>query len=85
MLVLLFTLGSIIDESMKFYHVGLNYIGFWSVFNDVLYILVAISFFFRFNALTHSLTLRNVKHHCLLHIGYFRAVLHLYGLNFVVP
>lgn len=50
----LFTLGSIVDEVVKLYHVGLNYIGFWSAFNDTLYFLVVVSFVFRALALNHN-------------------------------
>lgn len=49
-----FTLGFIVDEAVKLYHVGFLYIGFWNAFNDTLYALVAISFVFRAFALNHN-------------------------------
>ncbi|VVT56764.1 uncharacterized protein SAPINGB_P005254 [Magnusiomyces paraingens] len=49
-----FTLGGIVDDALKFYHVGLSYFGFWNMFNDTMYFLVATSFFFRLEAFTHS-------------------------------
>lgn len=53
-LFFLFTLGFILDELIKLYHVGLNYIGFWNAFNDTLYALVFVSFIFRAFALSHK-------------------------------
>ena len=51
----LFTIGSILDEVVKFYHVGLNYIGFWNVFNDTMYCIILVSIGFRFTSLnTHG-------------------------------
>lgn len=47
----LFTLGSILDEIIKLYHVGLNYIGFWNAFNDTMYALLSVAIFFRFLSL----------------------------------
>lgn len=47
----LFTLGSIIDEIIKLYHVGMNYIGFWNAFNDTMYALLSVAIFFRFLSL----------------------------------
>ncbi|EMG47213.1 YVC1 Calcium channel YVC1 [Candida maltosa Xu316] len=43
----LFTLGYILDEFIKFYHVGYYYLGFWNVFNDTMYTIVAIAIGFR--------------------------------------
>lgn len=53
-LFFLFTIGGIVDDLIKFYHVGTNYIGFWNAFNDTMYFLVAISLFLRINALGHA-------------------------------
>lgn len=47
----LFTLGSIVDEIIKLYHVGMNYIGFWNAFNDTMYTLLSVAIFFRFLSL----------------------------------
>lgn len=49
-----FTLGGIIDDVQKFYHVGWSYIGFWNIFNDTMYTLVAVSYLFRVEGLSHS-------------------------------
>lgn len=50
----LFTFGEIVDDLMKIYHLGWSYIGFWNIFNDILYVIVTISFSFRMSALQHS-------------------------------
>lgn len=50
----LFTLGSIIDEAVKLYHVGWNYLGFWNVFNDVMYGIITVAIGFRFASLSHA-------------------------------
>lgn len=44
---LLFTTGFTLDELVKFYHIGGNYIQFQNVFNLTIYGLVYVSFFFR--------------------------------------
>ncbi|KAM3124740.1 hypothetical protein CJJ07_003769 [Candidozyma auris] len=49
-----FTLGSIIDEITKLYHVGWNYLGFWNAFNDVMYTIIVIAIGFRFSSLRHT-------------------------------
>ncbi len=46
-----FSFSFILDELIKFYHVGKNYIGFWNVLNDSLYALVATSFIFKMFAI----------------------------------
>lgn len=43
-----FTLGFALDEFQKLYHLGLSYLSFSSVFNDVLYMILFVSFGFRF-------------------------------------
>lgn len=50
----LFTVGLVVDELTKFYHVGYFYLGFWNVFNDVMYLLIIVSVGFRFFSLTKS-------------------------------
>ncbi|SMN20187.1 similar to Saccharomyces cerevisiae YOR087W YVC1 Vacuolar cation channel, mediates release of Ca(2+) from the vacuole in response to hyperosmotic shock [Maudiozyma saulgeensis] len=55
---ILFTLGNMIDEIMKFYYIGIAYFQFWTCFNDSLYLLVSVSILLRLNSLygTHSVT-----------------------------
>ncbi|EDK43809.1 conserved hypothetical protein [Lodderomyces elongisporus NRRL YB-4239] len=51
----LFTLGSVWDEIVKFYHVGWNYIGFWNVFNDFMYSIISVAIIFRIASInTHG-------------------------------
>ncbi|SCW02048.1 LAFE_0E13014g1_1 [Lachancea fermentati] len=38
-----FTIGSVLDEVYKVYHVGWNYVGFWNAFNDVMYSIIITS------------------------------------------
>lgn len=47
----LFTLGAVVDEFIKFYHVGWNYLGFWNALNDTMYSIIAVAVFFRFVSL----------------------------------
>lgn len=47
----LFTLGSVLDEIIKVYHVGYNYIGFWNAFNAIMYSIIIVSIGFRFASL----------------------------------
>lgn len=49
-----FTLGSIIDELTKFYHVGWNYFGFWNAFNDAMYSIIVVAIGFRFASLENA-------------------------------
>ena len=53
--VYLMTAGFIFDEAAKFWKVGRYYIGFWNVFNNILYALLTISFALRMVALAHAL------------------------------
>lgn len=55
----LFTLGLICDEIIKFYHVGYYYLGFWNVFNDVMYVILVVAIGFRLVSLSHSGDLQN--------------------------
>ncbi|KAI5953711.1 YVC1 [Candida jiufengensis] len=55
----LFTLGFIMDEFIKFYHVGWNYLGFWNVFNDTMYTLIVSAITFRLLSITNHGALRN--------------------------
>lgn len=48
----LFTIGFALDEIIKFYHVGINYLRFWNAFNDTMYSLILVSFAFRIVATT---------------------------------
>lgn len=54
----IFTLGLVFDEVTKVYHVGWRYIGFWNVFNDIMYGIIIVSVTFRFLSLTHEGSLR---------------------------
>ncbi|RLV93024.1 Calcium channel YVC1 [Spathaspora sp. JA1] len=54
----IFTLGSILDEIVKFYHVGWNYLGFWNALNDTMYTLISVSVFFRILSLDSKGELR---------------------------
>lgn len=51
----IFTLGFLCDEFSKWWKVGRFYIGFWNIFNLVLYALLATSLVTRFIALSHPL------------------------------
>lgn len=42
-----FTFGLVLDEFVKFYHVGTNYFGFWNAFNDLMYVINIIAIGFR--------------------------------------
>lgn len=46
-----FTIGCILDELVKLYHVGWNYLTFWNVFNDFMYSIISIAIGFRFASL----------------------------------
>ncbi|KAL5364375.1 hypothetical protein BJX96DRAFT_168219 [Aspergillus floccosus] len=48
------TLAFICDELSKLYKIGRHYFDFWNAFNSTLYALLAVSFFLRIAALTHS-------------------------------
>ncbi|KAL2834879.1 hypothetical protein BDW59DRAFT_611 [Aspergillus cavernicola] len=48
------TLGFICDEVTKLWKIGRNYFDFWNAFNSTLYSILAVSFFLRVAALTHS-------------------------------
>lgn len=52
----IFTFGFLCDEFSKLWKVGRYYIGFWNVFNVVLYALLTTSLVTRFVALSHPLT-----------------------------
>lgn len=54
-----FTLGSVLDEITKFYHVGINYLGFWNVFNDTMYGIIIVAIGFRFASLNSTGALRD--------------------------
>lgn len=46
-LMYLFTLGFVCDEVLKFWKAGYNILSFWSAFNGVLYMVIAVSFVLR--------------------------------------
>ncbi|CAB4253264.1 similar to Saccharomyces cerevisiae YOR087W YVC1 Vacuolar cation channel, mediates release of Ca(2+) from the vacuole in response to hyperosmotic shock [Maudiozyma barnettii] len=48
---ILFTLGYVIDEIMKFHYIGIAYFQFWTCFNDSLYLLVTLSIILRLKSL----------------------------------
>ncbi|KAF3160919.1 hypothetical protein TWF788_002828 [Orbilia oligospora] len=50
-----FTVGFIFDEFSKFWKVGRWYLGFWNVFNCILYALMTTSFVFRCVALSEPI------------------------------
>lgn len=52
----LFTVGLILDEAIKLYHIGFNYIRFWNVFNDLMYAILLVAIGFRL------VSLHNVGH-----------------------
>jgi Ion transport protein len=54
-LLYVFTFGFVIDEFSKLRKVGRHYIGFWDIFNLVLYGLLTTSLILRFVALGHPL------------------------------
>lgn len=54
-----FTLGAVVDELIKFYHVGVNYLGFWNVFNDTMYGIILVAVGFRFVSLHSTGPLRD--------------------------
>jgi hypothetical protein len=50
----IFTFGFLCDEFAKFWKVGRFYIGFWNIFNIVLYALLTTSLVMRFLAFSHA-------------------------------
>lgn len=52
----IFTAGFFFDEFSKFWKVGRFYIGFWNVFNILLYSMLTTSLIIRIIALSHPLT-----------------------------
>lgn len=54
-LLYVFTFGFICDELAKIWKIGRYYIGFWNVFNLVLYAILTVSLVTRFVALGHPL------------------------------
>jgi hypothetical protein len=51
----IFTVGFLCDEFSKLWKVGRFYLGFWNIFNLILYALLMTSFVTRFIALSHPL------------------------------
>lgn len=54
-----FMVGLVFDEITKVYHVGWRYIGFWNVFNDIMYGIIILSVTFRFISLTSEGAIRD--------------------------
>lgn len=48
----LFTISYILDEFIKFYHIGHSYFGFWNAFNDIMYSLICIAVGFRMTSVS---------------------------------
>ncbi|ODQ64951.1 hypothetical protein NADFUDRAFT_46764 [Nadsonia fulvescens var. elongata DSM 6958] len=61
-LLYILTLGFIVDEVTKLYHVGFRYIGFWNVFNDTLFAVLSSSFVFRMIAMFQTDSDNKVKY-----------------------
>jgi len=57
-----FTLGFLCDEFSKLWKVGRYYIGFWNVFNVILYALLSTSLIVRCIALSHPVD-HGARHH----------------------
>jgi hypothetical protein len=55
LILYIFTFGFLCDEFTKFWKVGLYYIGFWNIFNLMLYALLTTSLVTRFIALSNPL------------------------------
>lgn len=53
-LLYIFTFGFIFDELTKLYKAGYHVLGFWNVFNSILYSLLMVSFAVRLVAFSHS-------------------------------
>jgi len=62
-LLYLFTFGFVLDECVKVWKIGRNYIGFWNVFNAILYVALTVTFVTRMIALRYDLgSPENVKY-----------------------
>lgn len=57
-----FTCGFAFDEISKVYQLGMNYIHFSNVFNDILYLIIFVSFGFRFVALSDKFPTHNIEY-----------------------
>ncbi|KAL2852638.1 hypothetical protein BJX68DRAFT_56149 [Aspergillus pseudodeflectus] len=64
------TLGFICDEVTKLWKIGTNYFDFWNAFNSTLYMLLAVSFFLRVAALTHSASAGDEQRQALNKLSY---------------
>ncbi|KAL2794477.1 hypothetical protein BJX66DRAFT_303538 [Aspergillus keveii] len=64
------TLGFICDEVTKLWKIGRNYFDFWNAFNSTLYTLLAVSFFLRVAALTHSASTGDEQRQALNKLSY---------------
>ncbi|KAG7661430.1 YVC1 [[Candida] subhashii] len=87
----LFTLGSVSDEIMKFYHVGWYYFSFWSALNDTMYSIISIAVFFRFYSLNFDSPEKRQNYHeisfrllsCAAPLMWSRLLLYLDAQQFV--
>lgn len=61
-LLFAFTCGFAFEEITKIYQLGINYIHFSSVFNDVLYAIIFVSYGFRFVALSDKFPSHNMDY-----------------------
>lgn len=77
----IFTFGFLCDEFSKLWKVGWLYIGFWNIFNVVLYALLTTSLIVRMIALNHPVD--HDKRHELNELSYnfLGKLLHPYGLS----
>ncbi|KAE8367663.1 hypothetical protein BDV27DRAFT_142562 [Aspergillus caelatus] len=64
------TLAFICDELIKVWKIGRHYFDFWNAFNSTLYAILAVSFFVRVAALTHSPSADDQKRQTLNEISY---------------
>ncbi|KAL2855290.1 hypothetical protein BJY01DRAFT_204386 [Aspergillus pseudoustus] len=64
------TLAFICDEVTKLWKIGANYFDFWNAFNSTLYSLLAVSFFLRIAALTHSASAGDEQRQALNKLSY---------------
>ncbi|KAE8320997.1 hypothetical protein BDV39DRAFT_186792 [Aspergillus sergii] len=64
------TLAFICDELTKVWKIGRHYFDFWNAFNSTLYAILAVSFFVRVAALTHSPSADDQKRQMLNELSY---------------
>ncbi|RDW86906.1 putative potassium ion channel Yvc1 [Aspergillus mulundensis] len=64
------TLAFICDEVTKLWKIGRNYFDFWNAFNSTLYAILAVSFFLRIAAFSHSASSGDEKRQELNQLSY---------------